>query len=155
MQGHVLTPWETLNKEMDEAAKVAVLDYQDENLQSAHIDGEMWSVWHHGRKITTNFKETIYSLTSGQDCHNYWIHKDRFLNAPHDVDWEVTAKVMKSLSVQRKIWCCKLTAGIDAVSVNMVLREKNGPVTTYCPARCGEKETTMHLCRCADPAAVE
>jgi hypothetical protein len=83
----------------------------------------MWSLWQGGEKICTKFKETIRDITSGEQLIQYWTAKDRFINAPFDVDWPITATIMKELPTSRRHWLTKSCANVAPTANNLFQRK--------------------------------
>lgn len=146
-----LSTWEVLNNEVDIAAKAAGYKFEEYPCVSQAINGEMWTLWKGKYKICKQFKEKIRHFTSGTDCLDYWDSKDRFQNAPHDVEWEATAAVMKELPIKRRHWITKTCANEAPTAVTLARRREWK--SSLCP-RCGKTdEDSFHILVCEDPKA--
>jgi hypothetical protein len=119
-----LSSWEVLNNEVDISAKAAGFKYESYPCIPHAIDGEMWTIWKGPYKICRNLSDNIRQLTSGEACLDYWNSKDRFLNAPHDVNWEATAVLMQELPTKRRHWLTKTCANEAPTAVTLTRRRE-------------------------------
>ena len=148
-----LNRWETLNVEVDDAAKIHLREDYDKPNPRIIIQDTPWMVSIDNRKLVRNIKDQLYTHVHLPALKAYWIKKDRFTDDNFDtVDWQATAKAMHSFPITKRHHVVKHTSGW--CSVGKMAKRWNLRPTDHCP-RCGEQETTRHVWRCRSPEAVQ
>jgi len=148
-----LDRWETLNVEVDDAAKTHLrADYDAPNPRII-IQDSPWMLSIDDKKIVRKLKEQIYSHVHLPELKAYWLKKERFTEETFEqVDWKATSHAMRNLPINKRHHVVKHTSGWCSVG-KMAERWRLRP-NDHCP-RCGQPETTKHVWRCRDPEAIK
>jgi hypothetical protein len=129
----------TLNTEMDLACKAAWNRFK--SIPNPSGEGlSKWEVTIRGTKVVSKMKQAIIDHVQDLYAARYWENKGLT-----DVEWDVTAKVSKSMPKLRRQWISKHSTGFCGCGVmmkRMKLRE-----TDTCP-KCEETETAEHVWKC-------
>ena len=115
---HQLSRLELLNEEMDEAANAfrEHLRQQSHPLQAVpmHVEGEGWSIWHHGTKMTSANKNVLYPRLEDHRTLQFWTQAHTTQPEPHlsldvieQIDYDATDSAMKALGLSRQLWTAK------------------------------------------------
>ena len=147
-----LDRWAQLNIRMDAQAKAHSRDTIGDSNRTLQqkISGEPWALWIGDRKVVRKLREEVINHVQGPPCMQYWDDKQRF--APGDseaVDWQATAKAMKTVPHSRRIYVTKHSAGICGVGKWMQRWKKWD--SAKCPRCDHEEEDAKHVLQCKGP----
>jgi hypothetical protein len=110
------------------------------------IYGEPWRTIISGKKITSQFRETLREACTFPVAMKYWDKKNRF--GDHNtaaIDWEIMGVAMSTMPIQRHHWISKTISEFCATGV-MMKRRRERP-SDGCPW-CGKPEDVEHIWRC-------
>ena len=144
-----LDRWAHLNIRMDSQAKAhsrATIGDSTRTLQQK-IAGEPWALWIGDRKVVRKLWEEVIHHVQGPPCKQYWDDKHRFEPGDSEgVDWQATAKAMKTVPHSRRIYVTKHSAGICGVGKWMKRWKQRE--SAKCPRCNHEEEDAQHVLQC-------
>ena len=111
----VLDRWATLNCEMDGLAKLQWVWAYSMQLNCEivqQVEGEPWSIWLGGQKISSNLADTVCKAIQGRMILACWNRRKSFgQGCTSQVDWPVTEAMMKEVKLSCRHWAIKHVAG--------------------------------------------
>jgi hypothetical protein len=130
---------------MDKRAKRHI-DIAKRSPRHFMIAAEPWSIWYGGKKLMSDFTDTLYDLVHLEEAKTYWKQKDNLSDAAiNTVNWDLIGIAMKKTSRPRRIFLSKHASGMCGVGKFMKrwqLRQDDS-----CP-RCGMAEDSAHVWKC-------
>jgi hypothetical protein len=140
-----LDRWAKLNIEMDKRAKQHIHIAQ-RSPRHYMIYAEPWSVWSHGKKIVTDFSDTIYDIVHSNEAKSYWAKKDDIPEEVVDsIDWDMIKAAMSESKRPRRIFISKHASGM--CGVGRFMKRWKWRQDDSCP-RCGHPEDSAHVWLC-------
>jgi hypothetical protein len=147
-----LDRWAILNIEMDAYAKqhMQIARSSPRHFKVAY---EPWSIWYQGKKITSDFSNTVYDLVHSAEVKEYWCRKDNLQpEVVEAVSWEAIDKAMLETKRSRRVFISKHACGMCGVGKFMKRWKQRSD--DACP-RCGETEDSAHVWVCNGSGADE
>jgi len=142
--------WAHMNIFCDTVAKIHWTDtqQQQETRPPVMIAGEPWSLWIQGRKVATNLEHKLTDHIHGQRAISYWQKHDKISpqEEHHQIDHAATRRAMKAVSLRRRHWVTKHSAGICGTNSNMKLWKQRE--SAKCPRCECLVETATHVWLC-------
>jgi hypothetical protein len=143
----LLDQWARLNIEMDDKAK-KYMPIAKRSPRHHSIFSEPWCVWAQGKKILTNWTNTLYDIAHSAEAKEYWSKKDDIpIDTLDTVNWEAIHIAMKESKRSQRVFISKHACGMCGVGKFMErwkLR-KDSACT-----RCGEHEDSPHVWLCKE-----
>ena len=152
--GRSLNRLETLNVQMDLAAKKAALDFHEKNINKpiGTFNKGMKIITHNGLPISSYLDKTLYIECTKGAVLDYWETQGHF---PHDVrqniDWDNFSSSLSKLSLTRKQFVTKWLAG--DFGCGKVMRIRKARITNRCPRCNAWQEDSEHIITCYHPSA--
>jgi hypothetical protein len=147
---------EQLNVIMDDSAKryLIRLIEQQPPLGPSSIEGEGWSCWIKGKKLTSDPALPVRQHVFSNDLKTYLHNKKKLDKECFDfVDWDANSDAFAGFPQLFKLWATKHVSG--CCGVNSMMFRWGRVESPLCPC-CGTvNETTEHLLFCEAPKMVE
>jgi hypothetical protein len=146
--GHVLSPLEILNTEMDTKAKAFwSRTHNMTGPRMQYFDDEPWTVTIGNEKIVTDFAYNFHDWCQRPRIQSFWMEKSRLPMSELDhVDYSTAGYALKQTSLRERREVTKHTSGYCAVNKWMFRWKKRQ--SSQCP-RCDELvEDSTHVWHC-------
>jgi hypothetical protein len=147
----VLTRFETLNCEMDRAAKEALQRFNG----SKHLPlmkGTLWSLSIDQVRIVKNMHQRIYDHVHGKEAQAYWQQKGKLGVDPETINWHTIQLAKQRCKKNRQWFITKHASGMCGVGKFLAIwKEQNH---SACP-RCGRFEDAVHVWKCQSETSKE
>jgi hypothetical protein len=110
------------------------------------LSGESWSIWTQGKKIVSEFANTIYDKVHSKEAKEYWTRKESLLQETVDtVNWDLIELAMNESKCSKRVFILNYTSGMCRVGKFMKrwkIRQDDSCL------RCGAPEDAAHVWTC-------